>query len=151
MCVCACVCVCVCVSILDMEGSRVFASKALLAVKVQMAMYLTDYSDCLTSFHEPLSPPHRSCHTSLKIVLCNQCTIYIFYACYAQLFLPSNLQRYHHSAKDNFTSIPGLKRITRLPSGARSFNTFATPASRRGRIRCGVKFSYTSGFSLRMR
>ena len=32
-------------------------------------MYWTSYSDCLTGFREPLSPPDR-CHTCLKNVLC---------------------------------------------------------------------------------
>ena len=36
------------------------ASRAL--VVVQTAMYLTGYSDRLTGFHEPLSPPYK-CHT----------------------------------------------------------------------------------------
>ena len=39
--------------ILDAEGSRVFAGGALVAV-VQMVVYLTGYSDCLTGFREPL-------------------------------------------------------------------------------------------------
>ena len=42
----------VCVCILGREGCCVFASKAL--VVVWMAMYLTSYSDYLTSYHEPL-------------------------------------------------------------------------------------------------
>ena len=50
MCVPACVCV------LGGEGSWVFASIAL--VVIQMAIYLTSYSDYLTScFCKPLSPP----------------------------------------------------------------------------------------------
>ena len=66
MCVCvrACVRVCVraCVCILNREGSRVFVSTAL--VGVQTAMYLTGYSDYVTSFREPLSPLYR-CHNGL--------------------------------------------------------------------------------------
>ena len=47
---------CVCVHVLGGEGSWVFASTAL--VVIQTAMYLTGYSDYLTScFWEPLSPP----------------------------------------------------------------------------------------------
>ena len=42
-------------------------------------IYLTGYSDYLTGFHEPLSPPDK-CHSSLKNVLCNhfvtQCKFY---------------------------------------------------------------------------
>ena len=66
--VCVCVCVwhvCVCVCVLGREGSWVFASTAL--VVVWTAMYLTSYSDYLTGFHEPPSPPYR-CHTSFKNV-----------------------------------------------------------------------------------
>ena len=48
------------------------ASRAL--VVVQTAMYLTGISDCLTGFHEPLSPPYK-CHTSLKNVLHDHCFI----------------------------------------------------------------------------
>ena len=62
MCVCMCVCLYMCVCVLDEEGSRVFASAALV---VQTAVCLTGCSDYLTSFHEPLSPP-CSCHTGLK-------------------------------------------------------------------------------------
>ena len=40
----------------------VVAGRAL--VVVQMAVYLTGYSDCLTGFHEPLFPPNR-CLTGL--------------------------------------------------------------------------------------
>ena len=39
------------------------ASTAL--VVLQMAVYLTGYSDCLTSFHEPFSTLNRY-HTGLK-------------------------------------------------------------------------------------
>ena len=35
-------------------------------------MYQTGYSDCLTSFCKPLSPPYR-CHTDLKNVECKTC------------------------------------------------------------------------------
>ena len=67
--VCVCVrerkSVCVCVCVLDKEGSWVFASTALAVVWT--AVYLTGYSDFLTNFHEPLSPPYRR-HTSLKNV-----------------------------------------------------------------------------------
>ena len=59
------VCVCVCVCVVDREVSRVFASRAL--VTVQTAVYLTGYSDCLTDFSEPLSPPNKH-HTGLKNV-----------------------------------------------------------------------------------
>ena len=38
--VCVCVCLCVCVCVLDEEASRVFASRALVAV--QTAVYLSD-------------------------------------------------------------------------------------------------------------
>ena len=62
---------CVCVCILDREGSRVFASGALVAV-VQMVVYLTGYSDCLTGFHEPLLPHYR-CLAGLKIVSRDHC------------------------------------------------------------------------------
>ena len=51
--VCACMCVYVCV--LGGEWNRVFASTAL--VVVWMAMYLTSYSDYVTGFHTPPSPP----------------------------------------------------------------------------------------------
>ena len=61
--VCACVCVCV--------GSLVFASTAL--VVVWTAMCLTSCSDCLTGFHEPLSPAYI-CHTRLKTVQHDHCT-----------------------------------------------------------------------------
>ena len=71
ICVCVCVCVCVrvcvraCMCVLDRDGSWVFASKALEVVWT--AVYLTSYSDYLTSYCEPLSPSY-SCHTSLKNV-----------------------------------------------------------------------------------
>ena len=45
-----------------------FASTALVILIVRTAMCLTSYaySDYLTSFHEPLLPPHRSMlHQSL--------------------------------------------------------------------------------------
>ena len=44
------------------EGAVCFYRALVVA---EMDVYLTGYSDCLTSFHEPLSPPHR-CHTSFK-------------------------------------------------------------------------------------
>ena len=47
---------CVCVCVLGGEWNWVFTSTAL--VVVWMAMYLTSYTDCLTGFHEPLSPPY---------------------------------------------------------------------------------------------
>ena len=77
VCVCVCACmhacmfvcvhlhVCVCVCVLDVEGSRAFTSTAL--VTVQTVVYLTAYSDCLTDFSEPLSPPNKH-HTGLKNV-----------------------------------------------------------------------------------
>ena len=40
-----------------------------------MAIYLTGYSDCLTSFRQPLSLPWR-CHTGLKNVSCDHCLRY---------------------------------------------------------------------------
>ena len=84
----------VCLCDLDVKESRVFASAVLvleccktqwvwvhqrialyksylllllfiITVVVWTAMYRTSYSDSLTGFHEPLSPPYR-CHTSLK-------------------------------------------------------------------------------------
>ena len=64
---------CVCVSVLGREGNWVFASKAL--VVVWTTMYLTGYSDWLTGFGGPLSPPYR-CHTSLKNVKVPPCTKY---------------------------------------------------------------------------
>ena len=63
-CVCVCVCVCVSVCVLDGEEGRVFAS----SVVVQTAVSLIGYSDCLTGFREPISPPQR-CHTGLKVCL----------------------------------------------------------------------------------
>ena len=54
---------CVCVCVLGGKKSWVFVSTA--QVVVWMAMYLTGYSDYLTSFCEPLLPLYR-CHTSLK-------------------------------------------------------------------------------------
>ena len=62
----ACLCMYVCVResvcvrevpVTAGEGSRMFASIAL--VLLWMAVYLTSYSDCLTSFCEPLSLPYR--------------------------------------------------------------------------------------------
>ena len=53
-----------CICVLDGEGSRVVASRAL--VVVWKAMYLTSYSDWLAIFHEPLSPPCRCCTDSKK-------------------------------------------------------------------------------------
>ena len=53
--VCMHVCVCVYVCVLGGEWNRVFASTAL--VVVWMAMYLTSYSDYVTGFHTPPSPP----------------------------------------------------------------------------------------------
>ena len=73
VCVCVCVCVyvcvcmhvCMCACVLDRDGSRVFASRALIVA--QMTAYLTVYSDYLTGFREPLSSPYRH-HTSLNNV-----------------------------------------------------------------------------------
>ena len=64
--------VCVCVS--GRERSWVFASTALVVV-VWTTMYLNGYSDWLTGFCEPLSPPYRY-HTSLKNVKVQPCTKY---------------------------------------------------------------------------
>ena len=50
-------CVCVCVCVLDREGNKVVASRALAIVWT--AMYLTCDSDYLSDFHELLSPPYR--------------------------------------------------------------------------------------------
>ena len=64
---CVCVCVCTCMCILHRGGNQVFASRAV--VVVQMTASLTGYSDCLTSFREPLLLPCScSCHTGLKNV-----------------------------------------------------------------------------------
>ena len=54
-----------CACVKGVEGTRVFASPALVVVAVCMAMHLTSCSDYLTSFCEPL---HRTdlCHTGLK-------------------------------------------------------------------------------------
>ena len=41
-------------------------SSYLAVVVVETAVYLTGYSDCLTGFYEPLSPPYR-CHAGLKM------------------------------------------------------------------------------------
>ena len=71
MCVCVCLCVrvCVCVcsrwgkelGVLDREVSWVFASTALNSnSSVQMVVYVTGFSDCLTSFCEPLPPTYKS-------------------------------------------------------------------------------------------
>ena len=64
---------CVCVSVLGREGSWVFASTAL--VVVWTTMYLNSFSDWLTGFCEPLSPPYRY-HTNLKNVKIPPCTKY---------------------------------------------------------------------------
>ena len=78
VCVCVCVCVRACVRVrvcackyacfLARKRSMVFASIALvvLVLEVWTAVYLTSYSDYLTSFLEPLLPPY-SCRTSLKV------------------------------------------------------------------------------------
>ena len=63
------------VCVLRRERSWVFASTALVVLAAWMAMYLTGYSDCLTSFREPLSLPWR-CHTGLKNVWCDHCLRY---------------------------------------------------------------------------
>ena len=52
-----CVCMRACMRVLQGKGSRVVASRVLAVV--QTASHLTSYSDCLTSFREPLSPPYR--------------------------------------------------------------------------------------------
>ena len=49
-----------------------FGSKVLVAVWT--AVYLTGYSDCLTGFHDPLSPPYR-CHTGLKTAQRDHCLL----------------------------------------------------------------------------
>ena len=54
--------------VLDREGSWVFTSRALRVVL--MAICLTGYTDCLTSFHEPLLPTCR-CHMGLENVWCH--------------------------------------------------------------------------------
>ena len=51
-----------CVCVLDREGSRMFANRAVAAV--QAAVYPTGYSNCLTSLCEPPS----ICHTGLNNV-----------------------------------------------------------------------------------
>ena len=68
------VCVCVRVCVLDGEGSRVFAVRALLVLILKMLVCLTNlhYSYCLTSFREPLLPYFR-CYTCLKNVLRDHC------------------------------------------------------------------------------
>ena len=64
--------VCVHVCVKGVEGTRVFASPALVVVAVCMAVHLTSYSDYLTSFCEPLSPPYRSMsHWFEKKVWCD--------------------------------------------------------------------------------
>ena len=58
-CVCVCVCararacVCECLCVLDGEGNRVFTSRAVAAVSIDLTAYQTAYSDCLTIFREP--------------------------------------------------------------------------------------------------
>ena len=54
-----------CVRVLDREGSRVVARTSLAIV--QTVIYLTGYSDRLTGFRDPLSPP-CGCHTGVKNV-----------------------------------------------------------------------------------
>ena len=51
--------------VLEGEGNRVFAGRALVVVSIDGS--ISGYSDCLTGFCEPLSPPCR-CHTGLKNV-----------------------------------------------------------------------------------
>ena len=51
------------VCVLEGEGNRVFAGKALVVVSIDSSV--SGYSDCLTGFCEPLSPPCR-CHAGLK-------------------------------------------------------------------------------------
>ena len=67
VCVCVCVYVCVCMHmcVLAREWNWVLASIAL--VVVSMSVWLTGYSDYLTSLYQPLSAPY-SCHTGLKKV-----------------------------------------------------------------------------------
>ena len=62
-CVCVWVCVCVCV---DREEIWVFAGTALVIVWTAVSLTSSPYSDYLTSFHEPLSPPYR-CYTVWKM------------------------------------------------------------------------------------
>ena len=59
----------VCVLLLDWEGNRTVPSRdlAVLLLVVEMALYLTSYSDYLIGFYEPLSPPYK-CDTGLKNV-----------------------------------------------------------------------------------
>ena len=64
VCVSECVHPCMCAHALNREVSRIFASTTLAVV--WMAMYLTDYSDYLTSLREPPLPPYRY-HTGSKI------------------------------------------------------------------------------------
>ena len=57
-----CVCMrdtCVRVCVFGREGSWVFASTAQLVAWT--AMYLTGYSECVTSLHAPLWPPYSTC------------------------------------------------------------------------------------------
>ena len=49
--------VCVCVCVLGKEGSRMFASRALLVE--QTAVYLTGYCDCLPGILKPLLQPYK--------------------------------------------------------------------------------------------
>ena len=76
----------VCVCILGREGCWVFASKAL--VVVWTVMYLTSYSDYLTSYHEPL--PLYNCNGWLDVkhqVTCLPWTIFttLYYRCHTGL------------------------------------------------------------------
>ena len=67
-CVHVCVRVCMCVCVLDRDGSRVIASRALAVVWMTVySDYLTVYSDYLSGFCELLSSPYRH-HTSLNNV-----------------------------------------------------------------------------------
>ena len=53
---------CVCVFVCSRLGREVGVYSL---VVVQMTVYLTGYSNCLTGFREPLSLPYR-CYTALK-------------------------------------------------------------------------------------
>ena len=67
--------------VLDREGSRMLASRAVAAV--QAAVYPTGYSNCLTSLCEPPS----ICHTGLNNVTCQAQSLMQYYCFIDQICL----------------------------------------------------------------
>ena len=76
-CTSLCVCVCSCFRVEKGAGCLLVELKQQSKTSkscINSIVDLISYSDCVTDFHEPLSP-HYLCHTSLKIVWHGHCMV----------------------------------------------------------------------------